>query len=413
MNTLADRLDRTETTQLADPPTAAAALVPTLRSRAVQTQALSRLPDDTIADFEQARLFDMVVPKMYGGHQSSLETYLDTLIEVGRGDGSAAWVLGLLSTGTWMVATMYPQHVTDQVFAPGSRFRTATTLNPRKATVRRVAGGYVIEDGLWMYNSGFYHAHWDLLGIPLVDDAGRVTGLGSALLPAADVTPLHDWDTIGLRGSGSTNVTVKGVFVPDERIALMSRNLQDDYASPHLRGEPEYRFPLVPLLTTRLLCPMLGMARAAVELLMDKIGTRGIAFMTYGKQAEAPVTHLRIGEATAKIDAAESIVRNSIRLLDTAAARGDRLSVLQRARLWRDAGYATQLIWEGVDQIAAASGTAFINRDTPLSHVWHDVRVASIHGALLRDTCLEIFGRLAAGMPANTMLLPELSGAPQ
>jgi 3-hydroxy-9,10-secoandrosta-1,3,5(10)-triene-9,17-dione monooxygenase len=388
---------------------AAAALVPALRERAAQTDALSKQPDATIADFEKARLFEMVVPKMYGGLQSSLETYLETVIEIGRGDGSAAWTLGLLSAGTWMAAAMYPQQVTDKVFAPGANFRTGSALAPRRAKTRRVAGGYVIEDALWMYNSGVYHAQWDQLGIPLVDDAGEVIGRGAALIPVSELTLLNDWDTIGLRGSGSTSLTARDVFVPDERIASMSRNLQDDYGATHLRNEALYRMPMVPLLATRIICPMLGMAKAAVELFMDKIGTRGIAFTTYDKQDEAAITHLQIGEATAKIDAAESIIRNSIRLLDESAASGERMSVQLRARLWRDAALASQLTWEGVDLLAGASGTAFINRNGPMNRIWHDVRVAYMHGALYMSTCTEIYGRVAAGKVPNTFLLPPLT----
>jgi 3-hydroxy-9,10-secoandrosta-1,3,5(10)-triene-9,17-dione monooxygenase len=389
---------------------AAAALVPSLRSRAAQTDALSKLPQATIADFEQARLFEMVVPKIYGGLQSSFETYLDTLMEIGRGDGSAAWALGLISTGTWMSATMFPKHVTDRVFARGANFRTAGSLTPRRAKTRRVAGGYVIEDGLWMYGTGIYHSQWGKLGIPLVDDAGQVIGRGAALIPASELNLLNDWDTIGLRGSGSTSMTVKDVFVPDEHISLMSRNLQADYAATHLRDEALYRLPMLPVFATRLICPMLGMAKAAVELFMGNIGMRGIAFTTYEKQDEASITHLQIGEATAKIDAAESIVRNSIRLLDKSAASGDPMSVQQRARLWRDAALASQMIWEGVDMLAGASGTAFINRNAPMNRVWHDVRVAYMHGGLYMATCMEIYGRIAAGKAPNTAMLPEVAG---
>src|SRR5260370_11342888 len=162
---------------------AAAALVPALRARAAQTDALSKLPDATIADFEKARLFEMVVPKMYGGLQSSLNTYLDALIEVARGEGSAAWTLGILSSGTWMAAGLYPKHVTDQVFAIGGKFRTASALAPRRAKTRRVPRGHVILDGLCVYNNGVYHPHWDQLGIPLVDDSGHPIGLGAGLMP--------------------------------------------------------------------------------------------------------------------------------------------------------------------------------------------------------------------------------------
>ncbi|GAB2875681.1 acyl-CoA dehydrogenase family protein [Paraburkholderia jirisanensis] len=387
---------------------AAAALVPTLRSRAAETEALSKLPEVTVVDFEKARLFEMMVPKMYGGLQSPFETFLDTLMEIARGDGSVAWALGLICTGTWMAATMYPKHVTDQVFAQGANFRTAGALAPRRAKTRRVVGGYVIEDGLWMYNTGIYHAQWGQLGIPLVNDEGKVVDRGAALIPVSEVNLLNDWDTIGLRGSGSTSVTVKDVFVPDERISSMSRNLQDDYAGIHLRGEAMYRMPMVPAFATRLVCPMLGMAKAAVELFMETIGTRGIAFTTYEKQDEATVTHLQVGEATAKIDAAESIIRNSIRLLDENAASGKRMSVQQRARLWRDAGLASKLIWEAVDMLASASGTAFINRNAPMSRIWHDVRVAYMHGGLYANTFFELYGRVSAGKGPNTLMLPEL-----
>ncbi|MFC0397855.1 acyl-CoA dehydrogenase family protein [Paraburkholderia rhizosphaerae] len=387
---------------------AAAALVPALRARAAQTDALSKLPDATVADLQNARLFDMVRPKMYGGLQVSYETYLDAIIEVARGDAATAWTLGLISTGIWLVAVSYPKQVADQVFGQNANVRICGTLAPRKAKTRRVAGGYVIEDGLWMYNTGVYHAQWDQLGIPLVDDAGQVIGRGAALLPVSEITLLNDWDTIGLRGSGSTSVTVKDVFVPDERIVSTSRTLQDDYAATHLRDGLPYRMPMVPTLAIRLVCSMVGMARAAVELFMEKIGTRGIAFTTYGKQDDATVTHLQIGEATAKIDAAESILRQAIRLLETSTERGEKMSVQQRARIWRDAGFASRLIWEGVDQIAGASGTAFINRDAPMNRVWRDVRVAYMHGAIYHDTCYEIYGRAAAGKTPITFLLPEL-----
>src|SRR5260370_32801440 len=290
-----------------------------------------------------------------------------------------------------MAAALYPKHVTDQVFAIGGKFRTASALAPRRAKTRRVAGGYVILDGLWMYNSGVYHAHWNQLGIPLVDDSGHPIGLGAALIPTTDVTFLNDWDAIGLRGSGSRSVTVKDVFVPDERIALSSRNLQDDYASAHLRDVPAYRMPMVALLPVRLICSIIGMARAALEIFMDKIGARGIAFTTYDKQDEAAITHLQIGEASAKIDAAQSIVRQSIRTLDEGASSGVRLTSRQRAQIWRDCGFSSKLLWEAVDMLAGPSGTEFINRGAPINPVWHHLPLPSIHPPLFPTPLPHIF----------------------
>jgi 3-hydroxy-9,10-secoandrosta-1,3,5(10)-triene-9,17-dione monooxygenase len=355
---------------------AAAELVPTLRSRNVETNALARLPTTTVQDFETAHLFEMLVPAIYGGVQCSLETFMDAIVQIGRRDGSAAWTLSILSASTWMAATLYPQHVVDEVFGAGQKFRTASVLSPLRVKTRPVDGGVMIEDGLWSFNSGIYHAHWDILGIPIFDDAGRQIDLGSALVPVFQVTLSHDWDTIGLRGSGSSSVSVKDVFVPNECIALASKILREDYASTHLRDEPLYRMPLVPFLSTKLVFPALGMAKAALELFVEHAPRRGIAYTFYEKQDEAAVTHLQVGEASSKIDAAEALLRRSVHDLGTSTAVGIRMPLEQRIRIRRDAGYASQLLWEAVDLLAGASGGSFAKSDNTMNQLWRDVRVA-------------------------------------
>jgi 3-hydroxy-9,10-secoandrosta-1,3,5(10)-triene-9,17-dione monooxygenase len=345
---------------------AAAALVPALRSRAAEADTLSRLPDATIADFEKARLFEMVVPKMYGGLQSPLETFLNVVVEIGRGDGSAAWALAQICAGTWMAATMYPQQVTDLVFAPGANFRTANALVPCYTKTKRVTGGYMVEDGLWTFNGGAYHSQWNLLDIPLVDDVGDAIGRGAALVPLSDLNLLNDWgDAFGLRGSGSASVAARNVFVPDERIVPVSHYFQDDFGTARLRGEAFYRMPLLPVLKTRLMCPMLGMAKAAIELYFDNLAT-----------GNSMISHMQMGDATAKIDTAESIVRNAIRRLDESAARREQMSEQQCARISLDVAVASRMVWEGVDTLAGASNTAFTGRNASMNRIWHDVRVA-------------------------------------
>jgi 3-hydroxy-9,10-secoandrosta-1,3,5(10)-triene-9,17-dione monooxygenase len=388
----------------ADVVAAAAALVPTLRSRSSETDRLARLPDATIADFERARLFDMLVPAMYGGLQCPLRTYMDAVVQVGRGDGSAAWTLALLSVGTWMATTFFPKRVIDDRYSESGMFRSATVLAPSRVKTRPVVGGVLIEEGLWSFNSGVHHAQWDSLGIPIHDEVGQIVGRGSALIPMSQITLLNDWDTIGLRGSGSTSVTVKDVFVPNERIALLSKALQEDYASTHL-PKRLYRLPLVPLLATNLVFPALGMAKAALELFLEKAPNRGIAYTWYEKQDEAAVTHLQVGEVSAKIDAAELILRRSVDELEASADRGVSMTRGQRARIWRDAGFASQLLWESVDKLAAASGGTFAQTANAMNRLWRDVRVAGLHGALCTSTTMELFGRMLSGKEPNNALI--------
>lgn len=386
------------------PLTAAIELIPALRARSSETDAISRLPNSTVADLDEARLFDMLVPRIYGGLQCSLGTFMDTVVEVGRGDGSTAWVLALLCAGTWMAATFYPEHVVDKVFADG-KFRTGSALAPHKVKARRVDGGVFIEEGTWGYNSGIYHAHWDILGIPILDDAGQLIDRGSALIPRSQVTLLDDWDAIGLRGSGSTTVSLQNVFVPDERIALFSKTLQESYTSTLLRNGPLYRMPLIPFLATNLVFPALGMAKAARELFAANAPHRGIAFTWYQKQDEAAITHLQAGEASAKIDAAELILRRSVDDLEASSINNTRMTREVRARIWRDAGAASRLIWEAVDLLTGASGSSFAYAGNSMNRLWRDIRVAGLHGGICTSTAMEVFGRILFGKTPNTPFL--------
>src|SRR5258708_13029215 len=97
--------------------TTATSLIPTLRSRSSETDALARLPGSTIADIEKAQLFDILVPKMYGGLQCSLRTFMDVVVELGRGDGSAAWTLAFLSATTWLAPPPHPNYILAHSFS--------------------------------------------------------------------------------------------------------------------------------------------------------------------------------------------------------------------------------------------------------------------------------------------------------
>lgn len=383
----------------------ASALVPALRARTKETDTLVRLPDATVDEMERACLFDLMTPHRHGGLQTSVRTYKEAIAELGRGDASTAWAGALINVSNWMTAVLYPKHVTDEVFAGGG-VRAAAVLSPRKAKVRRVAGGYIIEEGLWSFNSGVYHANWDLLGIPMVDEAGNVTDQGLALLPMKQVEILNDWDTIGIRGSGSSSVAVKDVFVPDERVASVSAAIEGRYNATHLRDEPLYRVAFVPMLAIILVFPALGAARAALETFLTQLPDRGIQYTWYERQAEAPVTHLQVGEASAKIDAAEAIVERAVNDLDR-NAEGDLgyMDTMARARIRRDTGYASRLIWEAVDLLASAAGGSLAGTAKPLNRIWRDARITNLHGLVNTSTNLELYGRLLCGQPANTPLV--------
>jgi 3-hydroxy-9,10-secoandrosta-1,3,5(10)-triene-9,17-dione monooxygenase len=133
------------------------------------------------------------------------------------------------------------------------------------------------------------------------------------------------------------------------------------------------------------------MAKAMFEMFAIGTAKRGIAFTRYERQDEAGLTH-----------AAEALLRRSVDSLETTATGGAPMPLEQRIRIWRDAGFASQLIWEAADLMAGASGGAIANIGNPMSRLWRDVRVAGLHGAICTSTTMEVFGRVLLGKTPNT-----------
>jgi 3-hydroxy-9,10-secoandrosta-1,3,5(10)-triene-9,17-dione monooxygenase len=379
-------------------------LVPELRSRSEEIHTLGKIPRDLFERIHAEGLFNLSTPRSYGGLQVNVKTRKATLDELGRGDLSVGWVAALINNAAWGLYALYPKHVTGQLSDTPAGFRGCVGAALVKAKVRKVSGGYVIEEGQWAFNSGVYHANWDVLAIPLVDEAGNVTDHGFALVPLEDITILNDWDTMGLRGTGSSGVSVRDVLVPEERVTSASGLLSGDTQAA-LASAPLYRTAADPLLTISQLFPLLGAAQTAFEIFFDRLPGR----MIYGLnelKAESAVMHLQVGEITAKIDAADLLIQRAAEDLDrNAEAAGEYMSKLDRARIRRDVGFAVQLITEAVDTLASAYGGSAAGADNSMGRIWRDLRVATLHGLLMPSPGLELYGRLRCGQPPKGAMI--------
>jgi alkylation response protein AidB-like acyl-CoA dehydrogenase len=380
----------------------ARSFVPRLREAQGEIDSLARIPDELVNDLERAGIYSLTIPRAYGGEECSVSTWREVVTELGRGDAGVAWAVTLVTACNWMAAGLYPRHVADEVFAkPGTK--VAGVFSPRGAKVRRVQGGIIVEQGIWFFNSGVYQADWDLLGVPMLNDAGEQIGAGVAIVPMSDVKPLHDWDTSGLRGSGSTNVTMEDVFIPDERIV----GLQASNDGCQQRTFPDavlYKSAFAPLMVSCLTFPTLGAGMHMLEEFMQTLPKRDIKLTPYTKQGEAPVTHIMIGEATAKLDAAKLLMWKATAEIDEWAERGEYMPEADRGRLVRDSSYADQLVWEMVDAIARAAGGSFSRRTNVLNRVWQDVKVANMHPFITQSVNYEAYGRMLCGV--RPLLMP-------
>ena len=381
----------------------ARSFVPRLIAAQAESDRLARVPADLVEEMHQAGLFSLGVPSEHGGSQANLSTWMEVISELGRGNGGVSWAATLINTCNWVVPTLYPKSVVDEVFATPNA-RVAGVFSSRQMKAHAAPGGIFVEKGVWMFNSGVQLAQWDLLGVPLPNEDGEMTGRGVALLPMSDVTILDDWDTVGLRGSGSSTVSVENVFIPNERLVEMKGTLEGKYHGA-FNDRPLYRSAFMPLTAIVLTFPVLGLGMHMMEEVLAKMPTRNIPYSAYSKSGEAAVTHLQMGEAFAKLEAARLMVAKCCSDIEEWAEKGESMPYLDRARARLYSGAADKTTWEAVDILASTGGGSFARRANVLNRIWEDVRVAIMHGIIAPASNFELYGRLLNGLDANMMLV--------
>ncbi|HVM78639.1 MAG TPA: acyl-CoA dehydrogenase family protein, partial [Stellaceae bacterium] len=198
------------------PPTIAAyraraeELVPLLRERAQKTETLRRIPDETIAELHQAGLFRIHQPVRVRGGELPFRAIVELVAVIARGCASTAWVLANLVSHHWMLGYFDPK-AQDEIWSadPNALIGSAVIFNCGKA--KRVPGGYRVS-GRWPFSSGVHPSSWLIMGATV---EGEADSARMFLVRQSDIRILDTWHVMGLAGTGSEDVTMEDVFVPE------------------------------------------------------------------------------------------------------------------------------------------------------------------------------------------------------
>ncbi len=365
-----ERLDSTETLKRA------VALAPTLREHAPRGDQLRRLPDQTAEDMVASALLRLCQPARFGGSEQGIDVLCEALIELGRGDGSQAWVASVYGAMAYQTA-LFEDEAQHDVWDGNPDAIIAGSLVPVGNRVEKVEGGHRLS-GRWPFNSGVHHAHWLILG----DIADVGTGKPEHayfLLPASDYRIDDDWFAVGLAGTGSSTVVLDNVFVPSHR-KLLNRDMNEGKApGARVNTFPLYRMPLFGYLQLVLASVPVGVAAGMVDdfktLLRAKSG------------GPAPVAgidllYARLADAAAGSHAAILLVREAVRRVMKKLTDGGKLDDADAGLAMRDSGYALKLAKLAATQIFEATGAHGLFLSNPIQRGYRDIHAAGNHGSL-------------------------------
>ncbi|WP_179044502.1 acyl-CoA dehydrogenase family protein [Sphingobium lactosutens] len=201
------------------------ALDPFFREHAAENEKLGRLAPPVIELLATHNIHLLLVPKALGGLEMSPIEAMRVLEQIAWSDPSTGWVAFVICTGTAMAAGFLPDSGVAHLFGEGGGNIICGSGAPTgRAT--KVDGGYQVS-GRWSYGSAIQHAHWHHSGAMLFEDGKpKLDEAGVPIMmiihaPTDTLSFEGNWDTLGLRATGSIDYAENGVFVPEELIFLL------------------------------------------------------------------------------------------------------------------------------------------------------------------------------------------------
>ena len=169
---------------------------------AEQIEQGRRLPVEAVGALVEAGVFKLLVPREYGGAQTTVPTVLAVIEAIARADGSAGWCT-MIATTSGLMSAFLPPDVARDVYAAADAITGGVFAPMGRATP--VEGGLRVR-GRWTFCSGCQHSQWILGGVMVETQDPTRPELRSVLFHRDEVE-IHDtWDTSGLRGTGTLRV---------------------------------------------------------------------------------------------------------------------------------------------------------------------------------------------------------------
>jgi len=379
----------------------AAAMRDTLRARQADCEAQGRLPDATNREYVDAGFFRVLQPRRFGGFELGLEAFLRIAIELSRGCPSSGWVFAL-TAGHAHTVTMWPEQGQIELFGDGD-FRCPLSNLPAAAV--RADGGYRI-DGWWDYGSGCDTATHFIGGIAVaVAPDGPPDDTRWAAFPRAAYSIVDNWDTLGMRGTGSRRVVVEDLFVPEHHTVASPNPERPVVAFPGrgVHENPIYRGgAIMPLLVSEPAAVAVGIAQGAIDHYVELLQTRRQYGPASPLRRELTMFQRDLGQATALVDTAEAalmqVAATWTAQAHDVAQRGVEVGDEAQRRLLMICQQVVELCAEAVDVIFRTAGTTATRKGEAVERCFRDINMIRTHVTMQFDRTFENVGQMRLGL---------------
>jgi alkylation response protein AidB-like acyl-CoA dehydrogenase len=373
-----------------------ARLAPLIEAHADSAEQLRRLPPPVVRALVEAGLFKLYLPRSLGGSELEPLEFAECLEAISRIDGSAGWCAFIGNVNTLFTSPMVPASI-ETIFANQPEVVTGSAFFPFGRALR-CEGGHRVT-GRWQFASGCQHCSWYFVlcqeydgDTPLFHDHGAPR-TRACFVPISSYTIEETWDVSGLAGSGSHDVILDDVFVPEDMSWPFGRHMRPD--ARHFSG-PLYRYPSYATGVMQAGFIAIGIAQGAIDRAVEIAQTKtGVATTTTLR--DRPTFHIGLAEAVALVRGSRAWLKDALREFGAFIAREEEVSFEARANMLLAATKAVHNCARATDIMFTLSGANANYKRNPLQRSLRDAHAATQHFAVAINQ-VESAGRMMLGL---------------
>lgn len=360
-----------------------------------KAEELRRVPDENVEALRSIGYLKGMVPQAYGGAEEAPTDLYRAARLLASVCPSTAWATQLLMGHAHVVAG-FSKQAQDEFWGAGPDSYPASSVAP-VGKFTPAQGGYRLS-GRYQFSSGCDHAHWLILGGMRPSPQNNEPEYCLALVPKGDFQIIDTWFTSGLKGSGSKDIQVDDVFVPEHRIETIGGLFTGQSRGAGVHPGELYRIPFSAIFGASFSVVALGAADGLLNAYKEKLQYR-VGALTGKKAIDSSSSLMRLAESHQELMAATALIEADWRSFE-AVGRGELELNPDLFTAWRSTqAYVVKLALQSADRLFNASGGSAGYLSSPLQRFWRDIHMAAGHYYVDYDIASRILGRHLMGLP--------------
>src|SRR5204862_1281830 len=317
------------------------------------------------------------------------QAIFDIVAELARVCPSTAWNVGNLGCHHWILGYYEPE-TQHEVWDADPDVLIASSIALAAGRGKKVDDGFVVS-GRWPFSSGVDNCDWNMLAVTVYGDDGKTpVDWRLCIVPKSDYRIIDTWYAMGMVGTGSKDIEVKEIFVPERRALALARCRGGlEHPGAKLNSGPLFRVPIVASAGHPLSATALGAAEGAFQHVVNSFRTR-IGTYTGAKVADFQAVQIKIAKARALVDSARYLMRGS-----AIAFEKENLDLETKLRLRVQNTLAVAQSRQAVETLWSCYGANAIYTRDPLQRFLRDTQAINQHFSFNFDIAGSAYGTVA------------------